>query len=184
MGFCRKLPGGTGIGHYRPNQCFHEGWFDVSIQSLTFQKGIKSDECSEGLGFHPFYVQSPCNPLIKDYTEILYTIYKWDVPSIQCKKRLGRCPLLILLDFIILIILGEEYKLCSSSLCSFLHPPVTLSLFGPNILLNTLFSNTVPYCQRPCFTPIQNHWQNSSLDILKFTFFDSIHEDRRFWTEW
>jgi hypothetical protein len=38
--------------------------------------------------------------------------------------------------------LGEEYKLWSSSLCSFLHPPVTLSLFGPNILLNTLFSNT------------------------------------------
>jgi hypothetical protein len=25
LGFCRKLSGGTGIGHYRPNQCFHEG---------------------------------------------------------------------------------------------------------------------------------------------------------------
>jgi hypothetical protein len=40
---------------------------------------------------------------------------------------------LILLDFIIL--LGEEYKLCSYSLCSFLHPPVTSSRFGPIILL-------------------------------------------------
>jgi hypothetical protein len=39
----------------------------------------------------------------------------------------------------ILIILGEEYKLRSSSLCSFLQPPVASSLFGPNILLNTLF---------------------------------------------
>jgi hypothetical protein len=33
---------------------------------------------------------------------------------------------------IILIILGEEYKSRSSSLCSFLHSPVTSSLFGPN----------------------------------------------------
>jgi hypothetical protein len=33
-----------------------------------------------------------------------------------------------------------------SSLCSFLHSLVTLSLFGPNILLSTLFPNTLSLC--------------------------------------
>ena len=39
--------------------------------------------------------------------------------------------------------MGDWYRLLSSSLCSFLHSPVTLSLLGPNILLITLISNTL-----------------------------------------
>ena len=50
---------------------------------------------------------------------------------------------LILLDLITRTILGEEYRPLSSSLCSFLHSPVNPSLLGPNILFNTLFSNTL-----------------------------------------
>jgi hypothetical protein len=55
---------------------------------------------------------------------------------------------LILLDFIILIILGEEYKLLISSLCSFLHPPVTSYLFFE-------MYSSVPYFQTPsdCIFP-------------------------------
>jgi hypothetical protein len=49
---------------------------------------------------------------------------------------------LIILDLIILIMSGEEYKLRRSSLSSFLQPPINSSLFDPNSLLSTLFSKT------------------------------------------
>ena len=38
-----------------------------------------------------------------------------------------------------------QYKSFSSSLCNLLHSPVTSSLLGPNILLNTMFSNTFSF---------------------------------------
>ena len=56
------------------------------------------------------------------------------------------CPVhLILLYFITRKILGEEYRSFSSSLCNLLHSPLTSSLLGPNILLNTIFSNTLSF---------------------------------------
>ena len=41
--------------------------------------------------------------------------------------------------------MGEEYTSFSSSLCYLLHSPVTSSLLDPNILLNTMFSNTLSF---------------------------------------
>ena len=57
------------------------------------------------------------------------------------------CPFhLILLDFITRTLLGKAYRSLSYSLCGFLHSPVTSSLLIPNILLSTIFSNTVSQC--------------------------------------
>jgi hypothetical protein len=44
------------------------------------------------------------------------------------------------------IIFGDEYRSLSSSLCSLLQSPVSSSLWGPNILLSTRFSNTLSLC--------------------------------------
>jgi hypothetical protein len=57
---------------------------------------------------------------------------------------LPRAPL----DFVILIIIHKKYNLWSSALCSFLQSPFTLSLFGANILVNTLFSDTLSLYKR------------------------------------
>jgi len=54
------------------------------------------------------------------------------------------CPAhLILLNFTTRTIFGKQYRSLSSSLCNFLHSPVTSSLLAPNTLLNTLFPNTL-----------------------------------------
>jgi hypothetical protein len=46
---------------------------------------------------------------------------------------------LIIVDFIILIISGEEYRSGSCPLCNFLCPPAISSLLLPDVLLSSLF---------------------------------------------
>ena len=64
---------------------------------------------------------------------------------------------LILFDLITRKILGEEYRSLSSSLCSFPHSTVTSSHSGPNILLNTLFSNTLRLRSSPSVSDQVSH---------------------------
>ena len=54
------------------------------------------------------------------------TLYAFPLPHTPCLP-----DHLILLDFISRRVMGEEYISFSSSLCSFLHSPITSSLLGP-----------------------------------------------------
>ena len=100
------------------------------------------------------------------------------------------CPAhLILLDFITRTILGEQCRSLSSSLCNFLHSHVTPSLLGPNILLNTLFSNTLSLCSSLNVSDKVSHPYKTTgkimdLYILIFKFLDNKPEDKMFCTEW
>ena len=70
---------------------------------------------------------------------LIKTLHTLLLPSIRVT-----CPVhLIILDFITRTVFGQQCRSLSPSLCNFLHPPVTSSLLAPNILLNTLFSNTL-----------------------------------------
>jgi hypothetical protein len=68
---------------------------------------------------------------------------------------------------ITLIILGEEYILRSSSLHSFLQPPVTSSLSGQNIFLRILFSNTFSLY---CFLNVRDQASHSYKTTGKISF--------------
>ena len=99
------------------------------------------------------------------------------------------CPAhLIILDFITRKILGEEYKSFRSTLCTLLHSSFTSSLLGPNILLNTMFSNTLSFLSsRNVSNQVSHPYKTTAqiivLYILIFKFLDSNLEDKRFCTE-
>jgi hypothetical protein len=106
----------------------------------------------------PVHTTPSC--LSKIHFNIMHPPISWSLLVVSFLLASHQCPICIPLlphscympcpshspDLIILIILGKAYKLRSSFVWSFLQPPITPSLFSPNILLSTLFSNTLSLC--------------------------------------
>ena len=96
---------------------------------------------------------------------------------------LATCPIhLIFLNLITQTIFGGQYRPLSSSLCSFLHSPVTSYLLGPNILLSTLCSNTLSLRSSLIVSDQDSHPNKTAskiivLYILIFIFLDNKLEE-------
>jgi hypothetical protein len=98
----------------------------------------------------------PCHPISGIYILILSSFLRLGLPSgifhsglptkVLYTPRLSpirsTCPANLFLVYLITrITCYEEWRSLSSSLCSLLHLPVTLSSLGPNFFLGTVLSN-------------------------------------------
>jgi hypothetical protein len=123
--------------------------------------------------------------------------YKWPFPLTSPHQNavcnlfspvLATCTAhLIPVDLITRITFGELYRSLSFQLCNFLLYPVTSSHLGPNVLISTLFSNTLSLRSSLDVSDQVPHSYKTRkiivIHILIFIVLDSKLEDKRFCTK-
>ena len=141
----------------------------ISLRSFL----VLSSHLSQGL---PSGLFSSGFPTITLYAPVLFPI----IPT--CFTYL------ILLDSVTHIIFGEECRPQSSSICSFLHPPVTSSVSDPNIFLNILFSNSLGSYSYNVTDQVSHPYKTTGkikvLYMWIFIFLDSKLEGKWFCAKW
>jgi hypothetical protein len=90
----------------------------------------------------PIYIVLPSTPRSSEWFLPLRPSKKSSAYILISPLHATRPTHLVPLDMIILIICGKEYKLQSSSVCSFIYPIVTSFLSGSNIFLSTSTLNS------------------------------------------
>ena len=141
----------------------------------------------------------PVHALTTHFLKIHLPIYRWVFQVASCPQVSPPKPCMHISSppyalhdqhntfffvWITRIILGEEYRSLSYSLCIFLHSPVTSSLLDPNILLNTLSLRSYLSVSDQVSHPYKTTGEIIFLFILIFIFLDSKLEDKRFCTKW
>jgi hypothetical protein len=155
---------------------FHGTWRFVTMFTRALHWSLAWARSIQSIPPHPIYLRSIlvlCAHLHLDLLSGFSTNVQY---TFLFSPILVTCPAhLMLLDLIILIILGKEYKLWIPSLCSFSNLP-SLHPSSFKIFSSAPFSQTPSVCvpstvSEPNLTPIQNHRQNYSFVYFNFYVF-------------
>jgi hypothetical protein len=119
----------------------HSSNYYASLRFISIRTCREPVEFTSQFAYYLSMIQlNIINPRTRKFA--LWTLFSFS-PTKFCTKPSSPWYLPELPTCSIHLIYFMKCQLCTSSLCNFLHPPVTFSLFGINILLGTAYWNTL-----------------------------------------